>query len=67
MLGLLSVLGIGIGLAKDACERNKPYYGTERDIFRNNPRALEQRRRTEEICNKVRREYEERTGQKAYW
>ena len=38
-LELLSVAVLGGGLIKDKVEQNKPYYGTERDIFRNNPKV----------------------------
>lgn len=61
-LGLLSALVIGGGLVKDKIEQNKPYYGTERDIFRNNSKAQANRKAVDEIIARCRAEYIERTG-----
>lgn len=62
LLGLLSALVIGGGLVKDKIEQNNPYYNTERDSFRNNPRVQKERigadRLTADIKNGV--SYEER-------
>ena len=37
MLGLLSLLGIGVNLANDARIHNQKYFGTDRELGRNNP------------------------------
>lgn len=37
MWGLLSLLGCGYNIAKEKHQQNKPYYGTDRELFRNNP------------------------------
>lgn len=56
MWGLLSLLGIGIGLANDARIHNQKYFGTERDIHRNNPEVLRNRKACEDIHETVRLE-----------
>ena len=54
MLGILCALGIVACLARDAYRHNRKIYGTERDIFRNNPRIQANRRAIEEIIAKDR-------------
>lgn len=49
MYGLISLIGIGIGLANDAISRNQKYYGTDRDLFRNNPRVQKQQKGTNRL------------------
>ena len=61
-LRLLSVVVLGGGLLKDKIEQNRPYYGTERDIFKDNPRAQANRKAVDEIIAKHRAEYIKRTG-----
>lgn len=61
-LEILSVLVLGGGYVKDKIEQNKPYYGTERDIFRNNPKVQENRKAVDEIIARHRAEYIKRTG-----
>lgn len=41
MYGLLSVLRNGANLANDARIHNQTYFGTEKEIQRNNPRIVE--------------------------
>ena len=67
MFGLFSLLGIAANLANDARIHNQKYFGTKRDIFKDIDYRQEQRRRTEEIFEQQRREYEKRTGKKANW
>lgn len=52
---------------KDIISQNDPWYGTERDPFRNNPNFTKSRKRAHDICEKQRKEYEKRTGKKANW
>lgn len=49
MYGLLSLFGIGVNLANDARIHNQKYFGTERDMDRNNPQRLQRRRGTERL------------------
>lgn len=49
MYGLISLIGIGIGLANDAISRNQKYYGTDRELFRNNPRVQKQQKGTNRL------------------
>lgn len=58
MLGFIGgLLGIGYNVAKDAYIQNQPYYGTKRDMYRNNPRVQMERkgfaRMMEDLDNKV--------------
>ena len=53
MYGLISLIAIGIGLANDAISRNQKYYGTERDMFRNNQRVLKQRKGTDRLMEDI--------------
>lgn len=62
MLELLSAAILGGRFIKDKIEQNKPYYGTERDIFRNNPQVQANRKAVDEIIAKHRAEYIKRTG-----
>ncbi len=61
-LEILSALVLGGGLVKDKIEQNRPYYGTERDIFRNNPKAQANREAVDDIIARQRAEYIKRTG-----
>lgn len=56
-LEALSALVLGSGIIKDKIEQNKPYYGTDRDIFRNNPKAQENRKAVDDIIAKQKAEY----------
>ena len=67
MLGLFSLLGIGVNLINDARIHNQKYFGTERDIFKDIDYRQEQMQRMEEIIEQQRRAYEQRTGKKAHW
>lgn len=67
MWGLISLLGVGIGLANDAIEQNRPYYGTNRDMFKNNPRQQQIRKDAQDVVNKKRREWEEEHGRPCPW
>ena len=49
---LLSAAVLGSGLINDKIQQNKPYYGTERDIFKNNPRVQENRKAVDDIIAK---------------
>jgi len=49
MWGILSLFGIGAGLANDARIHNQKYFGTERDVYRNNPRVQANRSNCEEM------------------
>lgn len=62
MYGLISLIGIGIRLANDAINRNKKYYGTERDMFRNNQQVLKQRKGTDRLMEDIQKgvSFEER-------
>lgn len=57
MWGLLSLLGCGYNIAKEKHQQNKPYYGTDRELFRNNPavqkKDLGTRRLTQDLSNGV--------------
>lgn len=61
-LGALSALVLGVGLINDKIEQNKPYYGTERDIFRNNPRVQENRKAVDDIIARQKAEYIKKHG-----
>lgn len=49
MFGLLSLLAIGANLANDARIHNQKYYGTKRDMDRNNPQRLQRRLGTQRL------------------
>ena len=49
---LLCIAVLAYGFIKEAIEQNQPYYGTDRDIFRNNPKAQENRKAVDEIIKK---------------
>lgn len=66
-LGILSALGIAGNLANDYRRHNQKYYNTERDIFKDNPMVQANRKACDEIIERHRREYEQRTGKKADW
>lgn len=59
---LLSAAVLGGKYINEKIEQNKPY----KHVI-NTPREIESRKRAQEIYDKVRRDYEKRTGQKAYW
>lgn len=59
---LLSAAVLGSGLINDKIQQNKPYYGTERDIFRNNPRVQENRKAVDDIIAKHKAEYIKKHG-----
>ena len=52
MLGLLSLLGIGANLTNDARIHNQQYFGTDREIQRDNPRVVENREKCQELYRK---------------
>lgn len=58
MFGLLSLLGIGANLANDVRIHNQKYFGTEREIQRNNPRVVENRRKCQEMYKKYSKEWQ---------
>ena len=49
---ILCVIILVYGFIKEAISQNDPWYGTERDPFRNNPSFIESRHRAHEICEK---------------
>ena len=49
MYGLISLIAIGIGLANDAIGQNQKYYGTDRELFRNNRRVQKQQKGTNRL------------------
>lgn len=56
------LLGIGIvwfivNLGKDACAHNQKYFGTEREIQRDNPRVVKNRRKCQELYKKYSKEW----------
>ncbi len=60
---MLAILGlIGIGLVNDALNYNQKYYGTERDVFRNNPRVQKHEKGVDRLMADIQRgvSYEER-------
>lgn len=61
-LELLSVAVLGGGLIKDKIEQNQKYYGTSRDIHRNNPAELEHRKACDDIIAKHKAEYIKKHG-----
>lgn len=52
-LELLSAAVLGGKIINDKIEQNKPYYGTERDIFRNNPRVQKERIGTQRLTTDI--------------
>lgn len=56
-LEVLSALVLGGGLIKDKMEQNQPYYGTDKDIFKNNSKVQENRKAVDEIIAKAKAEY----------
>lgn len=71
MWGLLSLLGCGYNLAKENHQRNKPYYGTSRELGRNNPhwqkRSLGSKRLMDDLGNNVPREERDRRRLLGYY
>lgn len=61
-LELLSVAVLGGKLINEKIEQNKPY----KHVF-NRPQDIESRREAQALYDRIRREYEERTGKKADW
>ena len=59
---LLSATVLAGGLINDKIQQNKPYYGTERDIFKNNPRVQENRKAVDDIIAKHKAEYIQKHG-----
>lgn len=59
---LLSATVLAGGLINDKIQQNKPYYGTERDIFKNNPRVQENRKAVDDIIAKHKAEYIKKHG-----
>ena len=59
---LLSATVLAGGLINDKIQQNKPYYGTERDIFGNNPRVQENRKAVDDIIAKHKAEYIQKHG-----
>lgn len=53
---------IGGGLLKDKIEQNKPYYGTDRDIFKDNKRVQENRKAVDDIIARQKAEYIKKHG-----
>ena len=51
MYGLIRLIAIGIGLANDVISRNQKYYGTDRELFRNNPRVQKQQKGTNRLMS----------------
>lgn len=58
MLGLSSLLGIGANLVHDARVHNQKYFGTSREIQRDNPRVVENRQRCQELYKKYSKEWQ---------
>ncbi len=61
-LELLSAAILGGKYINEKIKDNKPY----KHVF-NRPEDIEFRKQQEEFHNRIRREYEERTGKKADW
>jgi len=62
MLEILSALVLGGGLIKNKIEQNKPYYGTDRELFKNNERMKELDKRVDDIIAKHKAEYIKKHG-----
>ncbi|MBQ8279115.1 MAG: hypothetical protein IJZ23_04680 [Roseburia sp.] len=61
-LEVLSALVLGGGLIKDKIEQNQPYYGTHRELFRNNPKVQELDKRVDDIIARQKAEYIKKYG-----
>ena len=61
-LNLLSAAVLCSGFVKEKIEQNKPYYGTERDMFRNNEKAKELDKRVDDIVARAKAEYIKKHG-----
>ena len=57
MFGLLSLFGIGANLVNDARIHNQKYFETEREIQRDNPRVVENRKACQELYKKYSKEW----------
>lgn len=58
---LLVVIGIVwfiVNLGKDVRIHNQKYFGTEREIQRDNPRVVENRRKCQELYKKYSKEWQ---------
>ena len=56
--GLVSALGIGTNLANDARIHNQKYFGTDREIQRDNERVRANREAAQEIYRKYSKEWQ---------
>lgn len=61
-LELLSAAVLGGGLIKDKVEQNQKYYGTDRDIFKDNPKVQENRKAVDDIIARAKAEYIKKHG-----
>ena len=61
-LEVLSALILGGGLIKDKVEQNQKYYGTGRDIFKDNPKVQENRKAVDDIVARAKAEYIKKHG-----
>lgn len=61
-LEMLSAVVLGGGLIKDKVEQNKKYYGTDRDIFKDNPKAQENEKAVDDIIARAKAEYIKKHG-----
>ena len=61
-LELLGTTVLGIGLTKDKIEQKKPYYGTEKDKWKDNPKVQENRKAVDDIIAKHKAEYIKKNG-----
>lgn len=59
---LLSVAILGRRYVNEKIEQNKPYKHVV-----NTPKEVQARKDAQELYDKIRCDYEKRTGQKAYW
>lgn len=59
---LLSATVLAGGLINDKIQQNKPY-----KHVMNTPKEVQARKDAQKIYDKARRDYEQRTGKKAYW
>lgn len=62
ILGLFSALGIVGNLVNDVYHHNRKILGTDRDIFKDNPRVQANSKAVQEILERGRAEYIVRTG-----
>ena len=62
MLELLSLAILGGGIIKDKIEQNRPYYGTDRELFKNNERMKELDKRVDDIIARQKAEYIKKHG-----